>query len=954
MRLSLPAPPRFLTRQFPAFAMCWLIAGLSSMTVFFQMPPASGLGLDSGALGAAGNMLDCSDSGVLVAVARAGTERIELGNCPLKHTDVQATVSGYVSRVCVKQQFHNPYKEKIEAVYTFPLPQDAAVDEMTMQVGNRLIKGSIKLKEQARRTYEDARSQGHVASLLDQERPNIFTQAVANIEPGQNIDIEIKYVNLLKYENGAYAFVFPTVVGPRFIPGRGVGRSGNGIASDTEIVPDASKVSPPTAAPGERAGHDISISLDIDACVPIQSISSKLHDVDIQKTQANRALVKLKGKDKIPNKDFVLSWNLAQESLSSGYLAHKVGDEGFFSLMLVPPKKVSSETAQPKEMVFLIDCSGSQHGKPIEKAKETMRYIMEHMNPQDSFQLVSFNNGCTIFPDKPEIASRSLLDRSLSVLNELQAQGGTWMAPAVERVCRMPRVDHRLRIVTFMTDGYVGNDFEVLSLIRKFRNDSRWFSFGTGNSVNRFLIDGIASEGGGEADYVLLNSSADEVGKKFYDRIKSPVLTDIKLSFEGVEVKDIYPKEVSDLWAQRPLYFTGRYTKAGKGKVVLSGFAGGKPYKQELAIVLPEEEKANDAIPSVWARAKVERLMREDWQGLQLGSFQPELKEDIVKTALKYHLMSQFTSFVAVEEDRKTKPGEAHKVAVPVETPDGVEMERPNYVRSIRARRGGGGGGAGGHGLSSSNYYQPGTFSMPSAGAPALPPSPLPNANGTGMKGGGASSAALPQTNMGKYIHQPGDNQYSVSGRGSGFPAGSGYYKVRTSGYSNYYNGSSGSVHGALAAGRKTQAPAAFYSAPRQVQIIEEKPAVRDFRSAPGVYVGSSESFENLLPEPKSEKKKNKAANEKKAHIPASLSKLLDKNLRQLYLAYSDGKKEGSTKLNLKLEFNDPVSDALINELKACGFELVKRGRWQLVGRIKLERLAGLAGCSKLKLASLL
>ena len=484
-------------------------------------------------------------SGTLVAMLGTGKS---LGQCPLKHTDVSCDISGYIARVTVKQTFHNPYKDKIEALYTFPLSESGAVDEMLMKVGERTIHGSIKKREEAKQIYDQAKANGQVASLLDQERTNIFTQSVANIEPGKEIEITIKYVETLPFEKGKYTFAFPTVVGPRFMPGEATGKSGSGWAKDTNQVPDASRISPPVAAQGERAGHDISISVHLNAGMSISDLDSKLHQVKIDNKGTGQANINLVDKDAIPNKDFVLSWNVAQTDLKSGYLTYRdpQAKEGFFTLMLVPPKRVTADTVAPKEMIFVIDCSGSQSGPPLDKCKETMNYILDHMNPDDTFQIIAFSSNTTSLAEHPEKVSVAMKAKAHKFISELQANGGTWMAPAVvEQACKIPADDHRLRIVTFMTDGYVGNDFEILSMVKKLRGVSRWFPFGTGNSVNRMLIDGIAKEGGGEPDYVLLNTSGEAAGKKFYDRIASPVLTDVKLNIQGVTVKEVYPKEIS-------------------------------------------------------------------------------------------------------------------------------------------------------------------------------------------------------------------------------------------------------------------------------------------------------------------------------------------------------------------------------------------------------------------------
>lgn len=680
----------------------------------------------------------------------------QTGTCPLKHTDVQARIAGYVARVAVKQVFTNPFKEKIEAVYTFPLPENAAVDAMTMKVGTRTISGTIKRREEAREIYEEARAQGHVASLLDQERTNIFTQSVANIMPGETIEITINYVDLLPYEAGSYTFAFPTVVGPRFIPGTASGKSGSGRAPDTDRVHDASRITPPVAPAGQRAGHDISLALDIDAGMPIQDIDSKVHEVSIVRSgKADTAHVTLKDQATIPNKDFVLSWGVAQQDLKSGYLAHKSGSSGYFTMMLMPPKRVKPEQVAPKEMIFLIDCSGSQDGPPLQKAKETLLYIIDHMHDNDSFQILSFNNHVSKLSPQPLMASPAMKSRAKLYINNLRADGGTWMAPAVEEACKLPADEHRLRIVCFMTDGYVGNDYEILGMVRKLRGNSRWFPFGTGDSVNRLLIDGIAREGGGEAEYVLLNSPGPVVGKKFYDRISTPVLTDVKLDFHGLPVKEVFPHDISDVWAERPLYIKGRYLEGCQGTVTITGYAGGKPYRQDLSVDFPKLEPANDVLGPVWARAKVDRLMSEDYFGAQAGSVNKELKDDIIKTALEHHIMTQYTSFVAVEEKKVTTGGKVKTVPVSVELPEGVNRETTigdegeadystaappvsngtSVVGALRPHRRtrhagafspGYGSGAGGGGGGSVGYALPSMATMP---PPSLPPPPLPGAS---------------------------------------------------------------------------------------------------------------------------------------------------------------------------------------------------------------------------------
>src|SRR5712692_9623812 len=256
------------------------------------------------------------------------------GKCPLKHTDVKAEISGFLSRVVVTQEFENPFKEKIEAVYTFPLPQKAAVDDMTMIVGDRTVRGKILRREEAQAVYEAAKTNGQTASLLDQEQPNIFTQSVANILPGEQIKITISYVETLKYEDGAYEFVFPMVVGPRYVPGSATGAKGNGFAPDTDRVPDASRVTPRPAPEGMRAGHDISFDLTLDAGVTIDALSAKTHEVDVERPDDHRAHIRLKDLATIPNKDFILRYDVAGKKMADALLTHSSDKGGFFTLIL--------------------------------------------------------------------------------------------------------------------------------------------------------------------------------------------------------------------------------------------------------------------------------------------------------------------------------------------------------------------------------------------------------------------------------------------------------------------------------------------------------------------------------------------------------------------------------------------------------------------------------------------
>ena len=612
-------------------------------------------------------------SGALQVV---GTEGKLLGSCPLKHTAVRTEISGFVARVSVTQRFENPFPDPIEAVYTFPLSERAAVDAMWIRTGEREIRAEIKRREEARRIYEAARDRGQLAGLLDQERPNIFMQSIANILPGAAIEVRIEYVELLKYEAGSFEFSFPTVVGPRFIPGNPVGHQGTGWAPDTTRVPDASRITPPVTPEGTRAGHDISIQVEIDAGVPILSLDSRLHEVEVQRPGPERAQVQLRERDEIPNRDFVLRYAVAGEAVRSGVLSHRNGTaEGYVSFTLLPPKRVTTASVAPRELIFVIDRSGSQSGRPLTKAKETMLWILERMNPNDTFQVVDFANTTNMLFERPERASLEMKRRARAYINALQANGGTLMAEAIQQVCALPADENRLRVVTFMTDGYIGNDFAVIDLVKRLRGTSRWFPFGTGNSVNRFLLESMAREGGGEVEYVLLGEPGEVIARKFYERISSPVLTDVSLEFRNLDVVEVFPNQLSDVWAEKPLFIHARYRRPGKGQVILRGFQAGQPYRQVLDVKLPKRADSNAALASVWARAKVDDLMSQDLRALQTGQLPQAQRERIIQVALEHRLLTQFTSFVAVEDRIVNEGGIQRTLTVPVEMPQGVEYE---------------------------------------------------------------------------------------------------------------------------------------------------------------------------------------------------------------------------------------------------------------------------------------
>ena len=596
---------------------------------------------------------------------------------PLKHTDVSIQVSGPLARAKVTQQFDNPYSDKIEAVYVFPLPQNAAVDEMTLTVGDRVVKGSIKQREEARAIYEAAKQRGNVAGLLDQERPNIFTQSVANILPGEQISITISYVQTVSYDDGAYSVVFPMVVGPRYIPGRPIDHTsplGGGWAWDTDQVPDASHITPPVLKPGYRSGHDLSLSVKIDAGVPIQQVTSTTHDVVVTHSKESQAEVHLKEISTIPNKDFILTYAVAGEDIHNAVLTHRNGENGFFTLVLQPPDRVKIDDVTPKELVFVLDTSGSMSGFPIEKAKETMRLAIDGLNPRDTFNLITFAGNTHILFPEPVPATSSNMRKAQRFLESRRGGGGTEMMKAIRAALDPSDSQEHLRIVCFMTDGYIGNDMAIVGEIQKHAN-ARVFAFGVGNSVNRFLLDKMAEHGRGEVEYVGLQDDGSAAARRFHERVQHPLLTDISVDWDDLEVSEIYPKQLPDLFSAKPLIVMGRYTTPGKGTIQLRGNVAGHAVVRKIKVDFPGFEPEHDVLATLWARTKIADLMARDYSGVQQGNTKPDIRKAITQLGLDYRLMTQFTSFVAVEELIITEGGQPRRVEVPVELPDGVSYE---------------------------------------------------------------------------------------------------------------------------------------------------------------------------------------------------------------------------------------------------------------------------------------
>ena len=587
---------------------------------------------------------------------------------PLESTSVDANISGYIATVNVLQKYHNPYRDKIEAVYVFPLPQNAAVTDFVMIVGDRKIRGIIREKEEAQRIYQQAKSQGYRASLLTQERPNIFKQSVANIEPGKRIDISITFFNTLKYENGEYEFVFPTVVGPRYNPAGqtdGIGAVGRDAYSASGQSTDVHYLNP-----NETSAHNIDINVDIDAGVSIEKVYSNSHVINVDKKTPSHAVVKLSPNDRIPNKDFVLRYKTSGSEVKTAMMVHK-GDKGnYFTLLLQPPEDLKGLPRIPREMVFVLDCSGSMSGGPLDKVKEAIRRALRNLNADDTFQIIRFSSNASALGPDPVPATPKNVKKGLKYLDSLYSEGGTEMIEGIKAALDFPHDKRRLRIVSFMTDGYIGNEYEILGAIHERLGESRIFSFGVGSSVNRYLLERMAVMGRGAVAYVGLDESAGEAVDRFYDVATQPAMANIEIDWGSLKVTDIYPKRIPDLFVGRPIMITGRLKNAGKEKIRIKGQVGNEQVYFYAAVDPENTDAQHQGIQSVWARCKLAELSN-------LETYNPGngIKKDIITTSINYNLISRYTAFLAVDSLEKTQGDHGYTVDVPVPVPDGVKYE---------------------------------------------------------------------------------------------------------------------------------------------------------------------------------------------------------------------------------------------------------------------------------------
>jgi len=576
---------------------------------------------------------------------------------PLKHTEADVNIAGVIADVTISQKYVNEGTNTIEAIYVFPASTKAAVYSMKMRVGDRTLIAKVEEREKARKDYERAKEQGKTASLLEQQRPNVFQMNVANILPGDIITIELKYTEMLVPENGVYEFVYPTVVGPRYSETPAMTAS----ASDQWVAN-------PYLTEGEDAPYTFNLSAAINTGIPVKDVTCTSHEVNINFDGAATALIKLKPSEKNGgDKDFILRYRLSGNQIETGMLLFEGKDENFFLAMLQPPKSVTPEQIPPREYIFIVDVSGSMNGYPLDISKKLLRNLIGNLRPVDKFNVILFAGGSNKLAPKSLPATQANINSAIHVIDRQRGGGGTRLLPALQEAIDMGTDENYSRTIVIATDGYVSVEKEAFDLIRSSLSDANVFSFGIGSSVNRFIIEGMARVGQGTPFVITKPEEAEAQAKKFRKYIESPVLTNIKVNYGNFSVYDVEPFSIPDVFSERPVIVYGKYKGEPNGKITLTGHSGAGEYLAGIDVGSITPQSSNGALRYLWARNRI--AMLDDYNRLSLDD---ERVKEVTNLGLTYNLLTAYTSFVAIDDNVRNESGQLITVKQPLPLPEGV------------------------------------------------------------------------------------------------------------------------------------------------------------------------------------------------------------------------------------------------------------------------------------------
>jgi Ca-activated chloride channel homolog len=604
---------------------------------------------------------------------------------PLLKSEMLAKVKGDLVTVTVKQTFANPNDKPLHATYLFPLNQNAAVHQMVMEVGDERVVAKIQRIEEAKATFETAKQQGKAASLLTEHRPNMFTQDIANLMPKLPVQVTLTYIQTLPKVDGQYELVLPLIVGPRYQPDR-TGVPPTPVAEINSKTPAGQWEIEKLPAYPEVAGLNspdiiepkrVVISVELESGLPIAEVSSKTHAILEKKLSATQRIIQLADGKTIDNKDFVLRYRLSGNTTQAGLLAHQDKRGGFFSLQIEPPAVPAVKEIAAREMVFVLDTSGSMDGEPMNASKQFMLHALQNLNPNDYFRIIRFSNNAEEFTSEPVAATAENIKQGLHYVEGLTADGGTEIPSAINQAFGKPAKADTLRIVVFLTDGYIGNEAEVLKLIAEKIGTARIYALGVGTSVNRFLLEEMAGMGRGFARFIDPTEKSDDVAIQLAGKLESPVLTDITIDWGSLQVTDVTPLKIADLFAGGAIRIQGKYQQAGQHTIKINGMVNGRKAQLPVKITLPASSNdEQNPIPVIWARSQISDAMRllNTPTALRSETLSDDaLKAKVTELGLNFALTTRWTSFVAVSEKIvNAHPEQAEQRDVPLPMVKGV------------------------------------------------------------------------------------------------------------------------------------------------------------------------------------------------------------------------------------------------------------------------------------------
>ncbi|MEL7367492.1 MAG: VIT domain-containing protein [Myxococcota bacterium] len=619
-------------------------------------------------------------------------ERGDVETLPLESTASDVQVAGTIAHVRQTQVYRNRGSEVLEATYVFPGSTKAAVFAMRMKVGERTIEAQIQTKAKARETYNQAKKEGRSASLLEQHRPNVFQMSVANILPGDRIEVQLDYVEMLVPDKGTYELVIPAVVGPRY-----AGDQGAEAAAPTESWIQ----NPYLSTKGKGSPYKWSAKVNIAAGMPVAALTSPSHKVSPRFDGPTTAgLQASEGGDR----DFVVRYRLSGQKIQSGVLLYpgEGDEENFFAMMMTPPERPSPRNTPPREYMFIIDVSGSMRGFPLNVSKDLIRKLLKDLRPVDRFNILLFAGASQTFSDESLPATNANIQRAMQMIDRQRGGGGTRLLPALKRALAMPRSDDMSTSMVIVSDGYIGVEREAFELVRKNLGEANLFAFGIGRSVNRHLIEGLARAGMGAPFVVLDNGAAPATAEKFHRYIEAPVLTNIGVHFDGFQAYDVEPATVPDLFGERPVMLFGKYKGSPKGRIVVEGTNAAGAFRRTLDVGKGRADRRLIALKYLWARHRIADL--SDFANLARDA---SIKEEVTALGLRYSLMTAFTSFVAVDPEIRNANGKIKTVKQPLPLPDGMAESKLAPMQSMHSPSLGSvasGSGGGGLALRSTRY----------------------------------------------------------------------------------------------------------------------------------------------------------------------------------------------------------------------------------------------------------